>query len=187
MLPLPCLLSLMTPRLTLEWAWLLFASRCPHAVQSCEQLGGGCCFQTVSQGILRGGAWFSYSYYSPSRPGWQGLEGDLAQHFSLSYVSDPGLWTACGGQRRVWVPLAVSVWSPVFTTSLRTVRLSWVQPGTDWLYVCCWNILCLSSKITTLLLIKCTEITLSVAASKDAATLKTSIRRSKDIKYLLAY
>lgn len=73
--------------------------------------------QAVPLGVSCGGAAARFSCSSkPGRPGWQGLGGEVAQHFSYCYVSGPGRRTGCGGQRRVWVPLVASVWSPVFTS-----------------------------------------------------------------------
>lgn len=84
---------------------------------SCEQLGGDCYFQTASQGVLCGGAAVSFSclYCSLTQPCWQGLAGELAQHFSYCYVSVPGLWTACRGHTRSRVPVAVQCVVSSFT------------------------------------------------------------------------
>lgn len=72
---------------------------------------------TASQGVLCGGAAVSFSclYCSLSQPCWQGLAGELAQHFSYCYVSVPGLWTACRGHTRSRVPVAVQCVVSSFT------------------------------------------------------------------------
>lgn len=92
-------------RLTVERAQLLFRSRHGDTVQFRELRAVGWRLLlpdslTASQGVLCGGAAVSFSclYCSLGQPCWQGLAGELAQHFSYCYVSVPGLWTACRGR-----------------------------------------------------------------------------------------
>lgn len=109
-------------RLTVERAQLLFRSRHGDTVQFRELRAVGWRLLlpdslTASQGVLCGGAavFFSCLYCSLSQPCWQGLAGELAQHFSYCYVSVPGLWTACRGHTRSRVPVAVQCVVSSFT------------------------------------------------------------------------
>lgn len=171
-------------------SWLSTSSLCKCIVQvRSGSFGRCCCSQTVSlmgEEVLYvweegAAAWFSCSYCSPIWPGWQGLAGELSQHFSYCYVSVPGLGTACGGQRRVWVPLAMSVWSLSLPHHWgRWLRTNWVRHGTTkkkWrlcVIFIFYFLLCSCSEITAQPLKKKTvfEISVGTAASTAAAALQ---------------
>lgn len=89
---------------------------------SWEQLDGGCCFQMVTppHRVRARIAWFSCSDRSLRQPGWQGSGGGPAQHFSYCYVSVLGLWTACGGQSKDWVPPGTVCVVSIFTSLLKS-------------------------------------------------------------------
>lgn len=109
-------------RLTVERAQLLFRSRHGDTVQFRELRAVGWrlllphTIPPVRQSdCLEVAVSFSCLYCSLSQPCWQGLAGELAQHFSYCYVSVPGLWTACRGHTRSRVPVAVQCVVSSFT------------------------------------------------------------------------
>lgn len=159
----PRWLPLTAQRLSLGWAWLVFSSALSWRVsgqgtvvdilasrQSVSLGGYSVC--VGGEGGARGRSLIQLFILQCNSAGLAGIRRACTTFFLLLRQC-PGRWTACRGQWRVWVPLAVSVWSPSSPHHWgQRPRTTWVQHGTlkrrD-CFFCCWNF-SVRSKLTTL-------------------------------------